>query len=89
MIIASRAEQDLRDSLDVPSGYEVLFPQDGVSQQFAKILLNLLPEDGVTGYVDTDIRSRKVTKEACRCGTVNVAADAKKYDYFAILGQGE
>jgi phosphoserine aminotransferase len=44
--IATKAEQDLRDLLNIPSNYKVLFLQGGASQQFAQIPLNLLPENG-------------------------------------------
>ncbi|WP_447590749.1 3-phosphoserine/phosphohydroxythreonine transaminase [Aquipseudomonas campi] len=87
--IAEKAEQDLRDLLSIPSDYKVLFLQGGASQQFAEIALNLLPEDGVADYVDTGIWSKKAIEEARRYGTINVAASAKGYDYFAIPGQNE
>ncbi len=87
--IAEKAEQDLRDLLNIPSHYKVLFLQGGASQQFAEIPLNLLPEDGVADYIDTGIWSRKSIEEARRFGTINVAASAKSQDYFAIPGQNE
>ena len=87
--IATKAEQDLRDLLSIPSDYKVLFLQGGASQQFAEIPLNLLPEDGTADYVDTGIWSRKSADEARRYGNVNIAASAKGYDYFAIPGQNE
>jgi phosphoserine aminotransferase len=87
--IAEKAEQDLRDLLNIPSNYKVLFLQGGASQQFAQIPLNLLPEDGVADYVETGIWSKKAIEEARRFGTINVAASAKAYDYFAIPGQND
>nr|WP_239482049.1 3-phosphoserine/phosphohydroxythreonine transaminase [Pseudomonas insulae] len=87
--IAEKAEQDLRDLLNVPNDYKVLFLQGGASQQFAEIPLNLLPEDGVADYIDTGIWSKKAIEEGRRYGNVNVAASAKPYDYFAIPGQNE
>nr|WP_288359393.1 3-phosphoserine/phosphohydroxythreonine transaminase [uncultured Pseudomonas sp.] len=89
VVIAEKAEQDLRDLLTIPSDYKVLFLQGGASQQFAEIPLNLLPEDGTADYVDTGIWSKKSIEEARRYGNVNVAASAKPYDYFAIPGQNE
>ncbi len=89
MAIAAKAEQDLRDLLAIPSNYKVLFLQGGASQQFAEIALNLLPENGVADYVDTGIWSKKAMEEARRYGSINVAASAKPYDYFAIPGQNE
>ena len=87
--VAEKAEQDLRDLLAIPSNYKVLFLQGGASQQFAQIPLNLLPEDGIADYVDTGIWSKKALEEARRFGTINVAASAKAYDYFAIPGQND
>ena len=87
--IAEKAEQDLRDLLSIPSNYKVLFLQGGASQQFAQVPLNLLPEDGKADYIDTGIWSKKAIEEAQRFGTVNIAASAKPYDYFAIPGQNE
>ncbi len=80
--IATKAEQDLRDLLNIPSNYKVLFLQGGASQQFAQIPLNLLPESGKADYIDTGIWSQKAIEEASRYGHVNVAATAKPYDYF-------
>jgi phosphoserine aminotransferase len=87
--IAAKAEQDLRDLMSIPNDYKVLFLQGGASQQFAEIPLNLLPEDGIADYIDTGIWSKKSIEEASRYGSVNVAASAKPYDYFAIPGQNE
>ncbi|RUQ46222.1 3-phosphoserine/phosphohydroxythreonine transaminase, partial [Corynebacterium pseudodiphtheriticum] len=87
--IATKAEQDLRDLLDIPSNYKVLFLQGGASQQFAQIPLNLLPEEGTADYIDTGIWGQKAIEEASRYGHVNVAGTAKPYDYFAIPGQNE
>ncbi|WP_341303384.1 3-phosphoserine/phosphohydroxythreonine transaminase [Pseudomonas sp. TMP25] len=87
--IAEKAEQDLRDLMEIPSDYKVLFLQGGASQQFAEIPLNLLPEEGVADYIDTGIWSQKSIEEARRYGNINVAASAKAYDYFAIPGQND
>lgn len=87
--IAETAEQDLRELLQVPDNYKVLFVQGGASQQFAQIPLNFMPEGGSADYIDTGIWSRKGADEAARFGTVNIAASAKKLDYFAIPGQNQ
>ncbi len=87
--IAAEAEQDLRDLLNVPSNYKVLFMQGGASQQFAQIPLNFLADGGCADYIDTGIWSKKSIDEARRFGNINVAASAKEHDYFAIPGQNE
>mgnify|MGYP000102116077 CR=1 FL=1 len=39
--IITEAEQDLRDLMNIPDNYKVLFLQGGASQQFAMIPMNL------------------------------------------------
>ena len=85
--IAEQAERDLRDLLNVPDNYKVLFLQGGASQQFAEIPLNLLPENGVADYVETGIWSKKSIEEARRYGRVNVAATGKADNYFSVPAQ--
>ncbi|QAX82020.1 3-phosphoserine/phosphohydroxythreonine transaminase [Candidatus Pseudomonas adelgestsugas] len=87
--IATKAEQDLRDLLYIPSNYKVLFLQGGASQQFAQLPLNLLPQDSTADYIDTGIWGQKAIKEASRYGYVNVAGTAKPYYYHAIPRQNE
>ena len=40
--IIKEAEQDLRDLMNIPDNYKVLFLQGGASQQFAMIPMNLM-----------------------------------------------
>lgn len=87
--IAQTAEQDLRDLMQVPDNYKVLFVQGGASQQFAQIPLNFMPEGGKADYIDTGIWSSKSAEEAARFGSVNIAASAMELDYFAIPGQND
>ena len=87
--IAEKAEQDLRDLLNVPNHYKVLFMQGGASQQFAQIPLNLLPEGATADYVETGIWSKKAIEEGRRFGNINVAASGKELNYFAIPGQND
>jgi len=74
--IAEQAEADLRELLDVPSDYEVLFLQGGATGQFAAIPLNLTRPDSVADYVHTGAWSKKAIGEARRYCAVNVVADA-------------
>jgi len=63
--IIEQAEADLRDLLDVPVNYKVLFLQGGATQQFAQIPLNLLA-GGSADYLLTGSWSAKALKEAQR-----------------------
>jgi phosphoserine aminotransferase len=87
--VAQKAEQDLRDLLNIPSNYKVLFLQGGASQQFAEIPLNLLPENGTADYVETGIWSKKAIDEARRYGNIHIPASAKSLDYLDIPLQSE
>ncbi|MGV0976614.1 MAG: aminotransferase class V-fold PLP-dependent enzyme, partial [Azonexus sp.] len=40
--IIEQTEADLRELMDIPAGYKVLFLQGGATQQFAQIPMNLL-----------------------------------------------
>ena len=50
--IITDAEQDLRDLMNIPDNYKVLFLQGGASQQFAMIPMNLM-KNGVADYIVT------------------------------------
>src|SRR3989339_183897 len=62
--IAEQAEQDLRDLLNIPSNYKVLFLQGGATLQFAQVPLNLLRGKKGADYVNTGEWSKKAIKEA-------------------------
>ncbi|XP_013385669.1 phosphoserine aminotransferase [Lingula anatina] len=80
--IMSTAEADLRDLLNIPDNYKVLFLQGGGSGQFAAIPLNLmnLKPARVADYKITGAWSSKAAKEAEKYGKVNlVLPETKKY----------
>jgi phosphoserine aminotransferase len=74
--IAQQAEADLRELLNVPANYKVLFLQGGATAQFAGIPMNLATPDSVVDYVNTGAWSKKAIGEAKHYAKVNVAADA-------------
>ena len=57
--IIKDAEQDLRDLMDIPDNYKVLFLLGGASQQFAMIPMNLM-KNGVADYIVTGQWQRKL-----------------------------
>ncbi len=75
--VAEKAEADLRDLMNIPKNYHVLFLTGGASAQFAMVPLNLMTARKKADYVDTGIWSRKAIDEAKRYGDVNVAASSK------------
>lgn len=61
--IIKEAEQDLRDLLQIPDNYRVLFLQGGASQQFAMIPMNLM-KNKKAGYIVTGQWAKKAYQEA-------------------------
>jgi len=82
--IAADAEQGLRDLMNIPDNYKVLFLQGGASTQFAVIPMNLLRGKTRADYVRTGIWSHKAVDQAMPFCQVNVAADTmdKGYNYI-------
>jgi phosphoserine aminotransferase len=72
--IIGRAESSLRELLNIPSNYHVLFLQGGASLQFSMAPMNFLPADGSADYVITGSWGKKALKEAKKVGGANVAA---------------
>ncbi len=76
MSIAEKAEADLREVMNIPANYKVLFLQGGASSQFAMVPLNLLRGGSKADYILTGSWGKKAIAEAKRYCEVNVAADA-------------
>lgn len=87
--VAARAEADLRELLQVPDDYLVLFLQGGATGQFAGIPLNLTAPGDTVDYVDTGSWSKKAIKEAQKYCTVNVAASSAQSNYDRIPPQDQ
>ncbi|MBR1571963.1 MAG: 3-phosphoserine/phosphohydroxythreonine transaminase [Lachnospiraceae bacterium] len=61
--IIKEAEQDIRDLMNIPDNYKVLFLQGGASQQFAAIPMNLM-KNKKAGYIVTGQWAKKAYQEA-------------------------
>jgi len=81
--IVDEAEQDLRDLMNIPDNYKVLFIQGGATLQFAMIPMNLM-KNGVACYVETGAWSKKAIAEAKKYGDVHVVASSKDRNYSYI-----
>jgi phosphoserine aminotransferase len=82
--IAEKAEVDLRELLDIPSNYKVLFLQGGASAQFATVPLNLLRGKEQADYINTGSWSKKAISEAKKYCRVNVAASSEGTKFSSI-----
>lgn len=81
--IINEAEADLRDLMNIPDNYKVLFLQGGASQQFAMIPMNLM-KNKVADYIVTGQWAKKASQEAAKYGKVNILASSadKTFSYI-------
>lgn len=84
--IIEEAEQDLRDLMNIPDNYKVLFLQGGGSTQFAMIPMNLM-KNRVADYIITGQWAKKAAAEAEKYGKVNKIASSadKTFSYIPDL----
>ena len=76
--IIKEAEKDLRDLLNIPDNYKVLFLQGGASQFFAEVPMNLM-KNKKAGYILTGQWAKKAFAEAKIYGeAVELASSADK-----------
>lgn len=73
--IIKEAESDLRELLNIPNNYRVLFLQGGASTQFAMIPMNLM-KNGVADYIVTGQWAKKAYQEASIYGKANAIASS-------------
>ncbi len=81
--IINEAEADLRELMNIPSNYKVLFLQGGASQQFAMIPMNLMKEK-VGDYIVTGQWAKKAWQEGQKYGTANKIASSEDKTFSYI-----
>jgi len=81
--IIDEAEQDLRDLMNIPDNYKVMFIQGGATLQFAMLPMNLM-KNGVADYIVTGSWSQKAYKEAQKYGKINLVATSKDKNFSYI-----
>ncbi|MBS0054669.1 3-phosphoserine/phosphohydroxythreonine transaminase [Yersinia sp. Marseille-Q3913] len=72
MQVAEEAEKDLRDLMQIPANYRVLFCHGGARAQFAAVPLNLLGDSKSADYIDGGYWAHSAVKEAQKYCTPNV-----------------
>ena len=82
--IIKEAEASLRQLMNIPENYKVLFLQGGASTQFAAVPLNLLPVDGKADYIVSGQFSKKAYEEAKKYGDVQAAASSAADNFSRI-----
>ena len=86
--IATQAEADLRELLNVPDNYKVLFLQGGASSQFAMVPMNLLQGKKSADYLNTGSWSKKAIAECKKYSDVNIAGAAPD-GVFSVPAQAD
>ncbi|MBB6669649.1 3-phosphoserine/phosphohydroxythreonine transaminase [Cohnella nanjingensis] len=87
--VHQETEQLLRELLNVPEGYKVLFLQGGASTQFAMVPMNLLKPGTVGAYVATGSWATKAIEEAKLFGETTIAASSEADQYKRIPAAAE
>ena len=82
--IFDETEANLREIMNIPDDYEVLFLQGGASTQFAMVPLNLMTKNGKADYIITGQWANKAYKEAARYGAAREVASSKDKTFSYI-----
>lgn len=82
--IIKDCEALLREVMQIPDNYKVLFLQGGASSQFAMVPMNLMTGSGKADFVLTGQWATKAYKEAARYGEANVVASSKDKTFSYI-----
>jgi len=82
--VHNQAIASLKELMNIPEEYHVLFLQGGASTQFAMIPLNFLSQGKKAGYIMTGSWSEKALKEAKMVGDTYTVASTKETNYKRI-----
>ena len=83
MAVNDEANALLRELMNIPEDYSVLFVQGGASQQFAAVPMNLL-QKGKADYILTGNFAEKAYEEGLKYGDMAIAASSKDAKYTFI-----
>lgn len=85
--IFDKCEKNLREVMNIPDDYAVLFLQGGASSQFTMVPMNLMTKSGKADFVVTGQWAKKAYQEAARYGNANVVASSadKTFSYIPKL----
>ena len=87
--ILEGAVSGIRELLNVPANYKILFLQGGASLQFSMIPLNFLPKNETADYIVTGAWGKKAVSEAKKCGEVNVIYSTEEEGFKTVPPQDE
>lgn len=82
--ILEEAEKNLRELMEIPDSYKVLFIQGGATLQFSMIPLNLMTGSKKADYIVAGSWGKKAAKEASKFGNVRVVASSEEDNFTYI-----
>lgn len=83
--VMEEAQSLVRELLEVPESYDILFLQGGASLQFVMAAYNMMQaQNGKAAYTDTGSWANKAIKEAKRLGQTEVVGSSKDQNYNYI-----
>ena len=82
--VMDKAKSLVKELLEIPEGYSILFLQGGASLEFLMAPLNLMQNEGKAAYTNTGAWAKKAITEANNIGEVIVVGDSsdKNYNYI-------
>ena len=89
MAVADETEALIRELLEVPENYKVLFLQGGASSQFFMIPMNLLGPDKKATYLNTGVWTKKAIKEAQLFGEIEVPYSGEDSGFNRVPDEDE
>ena len=81
--IINEAEADIRELMNIPDNYKVLFLQGGANLQFSMVPMNLM-KNKVADYIITGQWAKKAYKEAQKYGKANAIASSEDKTFSYI-----
>jgi phosphoserine aminotransferase len=89
MAVTDEAEANLRELMQIPDNYKVLFLQGGASSQFFMIPMNLLGKGKKATYLNTGTWAKKAIKEAKLFGEIEVPFSSEETSFNRVPKQNE
>ncbi len=87
--VMNKAIALVKELMNVPDNYDVIFLQGGASTQFYMTALNLLPINGKAAYINTGTWAEKAIKEASLIGDIVEVASSKDRNFSYIPKKNE
>ena len=87
--ILKAAKRGIRDLLDVPENYQILFLQGGATLQFSMVPMNFLTNSETADYIVTGEWGVKALSEAARYGTAKVIFSTAESGFKSVPNQSD